>query len=122
MVGWGVDVVVGVVSPAFCVRNGTWRAVCGVGAADVHHLCFPIAIYLMCMSMGDGAGTSPVARLGGCGLCVEGLPHTSSVREVTETTSRCVGGGCVCLPALSPCFLVFIYVVSVRMCSGGNFM
>ena len=118
--GRGDDEVVGVVSPAFCVQNGTWCAVCGVGAADVHHLCFLIATYLMCMNMGDGAGTSPVARLGGCGLCVEGLPHTSSVREVTETTSRCVGGGCVCLPALSPCFPTSTCVMSVCMCSGGN--
>jgi hypothetical protein len=63
-----------------------------------------------------------VACLGGCGLCVLGLPRTSSVREATGTTSWCVGGGCGRLPALSPCFLVYIYVVSVRMCSGGNLM
>ena len=112
--------VVSVVFPVFCVQNGTWRAVCGVGAADMRCLCFPIATYSMCMGMGDGAGTSPVARLGGCGLCVEGLPHTSSVREVTETTSRCVGGGCVCLPALSPCFPTSTCVMSVCMCSGDN--
>ena len=64
----------------------------------------------------------PVARLGGCRLCVGGLPRTSSVREPTGTTSRCVGGGCVCLPALSPCFLISICVMSVCMCSGGNLM
>jgi hypothetical protein len=40
MVGWGVDVVVGAVYPAFCVQNGTWRAVCGVGAADMLRLVF----------------------------------------------------------------------------------
>ena len=26
----------------------------------------------------------------------------------------------MCLPALSPCFLISICVMSVRMCSGGN--
>ncbi len=66
MVGWGVDLVVEVVSTAFCVRNGTWRAVCGVGAADMHRLCFLIATYSMCMGMGGGAGMMPVACLGGC--------------------------------------------------------
>ena len=66
VVVWGVDVVVGVVFPVFCVQNGTWRAVCGVGAADMHRLCFPIAMYSMYMDMGGGAGTPPVARLGGC--------------------------------------------------------
>jgi hypothetical protein len=70
MVVWGVDVVVGVVFRVFCVQNVTWCAVCGVGAADMHRLCFPIATCLMCMGMGGGAGTPPVARLGGCGLCV----------------------------------------------------
>ena len=122
VVWWGVDVVVRVVFHVFCVQNGALCAVCGVGAADMHHLCFLIATYSMCMNMGDGAGMPPVARLAGCGLCVWGLSHASSAREATETTSRCVGGGCVCLPAFSPCFLVFIYVVSVRMCSGGNLM
>ena len=62
--------VVGVVLPVFCVQNETWRAVCGVGAADMHRLCFPIATYSMYMGMGGGAGGTPVARLGGCGLCM----------------------------------------------------
>ena len=70
MVVWGVDVVVGVSFPVLCVQNGTWCAVCEVGAADMHRLCFPIAMYSTCMGMGGGAGTPPVARLGGCGLCV----------------------------------------------------
>ena len=66
----------GVVFPAFRVQNGTWCAVCGVGVADMRRICFPIAICLMCMGMGGGAGTSPVARLGGCGLCGGGaLSH-----------------------------------------------
>ena len=74
--GWGVDVVVGVVFRVFCMQNGTWCAVCGVGAADMHRLCFLIATCLMCMGMGGGAGTMPVARLGGCRLCVGGaLSH-----------------------------------------------
>ena len=120
--GWDVDVVIGVVFRGFRERNGTWCAVCRVGAADMRRLCFPIAAYSMCMNMCDGAGTSPVARLGGCGLCVEGLPHTSSVRQVTETTSRCLGGGCGRLPPLNPCFLISIYVMSARMCSGSNLM
>ncbi len=76
MVWWGVDVVVGAVFCVFSVHNGTWRAVCGVGAADMHRLCFPIAMYSMCMGMGGGAGGTPVARLGGCGLCAWGLPNT----------------------------------------------
>jgi hypothetical protein len=122
VVWWGADVVVLVVFPALRVQNGTWRAVCGVGAADMHRICFRIATYSMCMGMGDGAGKSPVARLGGCGLCVEGLPHTSSVRQATETTSQGVGGGGVCLPALSPCFPASICIMHVRMRSGGNLM
>ena len=122
MVWWAVDVVVGVVFHVFCVQNGIWCVVCGVGAAYMCRLCFPIAIYSICMGMGDGIAATPVAGLGWCGLCVLGLPRTSSVREATGTTSWCVGGGCGRLPALSPCFLVFIYVVSVRMCSGGNLM
>jgi hypothetical protein len=121
-VGWGVDVVVGVVFRMFCVQNGTWCAVCGVGALDMHRLCFPIATYSMCMGMGGGAGKPPVARLGGCGLCVEGQPHTSSVREATGTTSSCVGGGCGRLPAFIPCFLMSTYVMSMCMCSGSNLM
>ncbi len=64
--GWSVDVVVWVVFPVICVQNGTWCAVCGVGAADMHRLRFLIAMYSMCMEMGDGAGGTPVARLGGC--------------------------------------------------------
>jgi hypothetical protein len=104
------------------VQNDIWRAVCGVGAADMRRLCFAIATYLLCMGMGGGAGTRPVARLGGCGLCVGGLSHTSSVREATGATSRCVGGGCGRLPPLSPCFLISIYVMSARMCSGSNLM
>ena len=106
----------------FCVQNGTWCVVCGVGAADMHRLCFPIATYSMCMSMGGGAAVTLVTRWGWCGLCVGGLSHTSTVREATGHTSRCVGGGCACLPALSPCFLTLICVVSARMCSGGNLM
>ena len=66
MVWWGVDVVVGVVFRVFCAQNGIWCAVCGVGAADMHRLCFPIVMYSMCMEMGGGAGGTPVARLGGC--------------------------------------------------------
>ena len=93
MVVWGVDVVVGVVFRVFCVQNVTWCAVCGVGAADMHRLCFLIATCLMCMGMGGGAGTPPVARLGGCGLCVGGLSHASAVREVTGTTCRYAEGG-----------------------------
>ncbi len=93
MVWWAVDVVVGVVFHVFCVQNGTWCAVCEVGAADMHRLCFLIATYSMCMGMGGGAGTSPVARLGGCGLCVGGLSHASVVREVTGTTCRYAEGG-----------------------------
>ena len=120
--GWGVDVVLGVVFRGFRVQNGTWCAVCGVGAPDMHRLCFLIATCLMCMGMGCGAGTMPVARLGGCRLCVGGLPHTSSVREVVGTTSRCVGGGYGQLPVLSPCFLTSTCVMSTRMCSGGNLM
>ena len=120
--GWAADVVVGVVFPVLCVHKGTWRAVCGVGAADMHHLCFPIAMYSMYMEMGDGAGGTPVARLGGCGLCAWGLPNTSSVREVTGHPSLCVGGGCVCLPVLSPWFPTSICVVSSCMCSGGKLM
>ena len=112
----------GVVFPAFCVQNDIWRAVCGVGAADMRRLCFAIATYLMCMGMGGGAGTRPVARLGGCGLCEWGLTHASSLREVTGATSRCVGGGCVCLPALSPCFPAAICLMYARMRSGGNLM
>ena len=95
MVWWGVDVVVGAVFVVFCVQNGIWRAVCGVGVVDMHRLCFPIATYSMCMVMGGGAGGTPVARLGGCGLCVGRLPHVRCVREATGHTSRCVGGGCV---------------------------
>ncbi len=72
MVWWGVDVVVGVIFPVFCVQNGTWRAVWGVGVVDMVRLCFPIAAYSMYMGMGDGAGGTPVARLGGCGLCAWG--------------------------------------------------
>ncbi len=120
MVWWAVDVVVGVVFHVFCVQNGTWCAVCGVGAADMHRLCFLIATCLMCMGIGGGAGTPPVARLGGCGLCVGGLSHASSMREVTETTSRGDGGGCVCLPVPSPCFPTSICLMYARMCSGGN--
>ncbi len=76
VVGWGVDVVVGVVSRVFCVQNGTWCAVCGVGAADMHRLCFLIATCLMCMGMGGGACMQSVARLGGCRLWVGGAsPH-----------------------------------------------
>ena len=75
---WGVDVVVGVVFPAFCVQNDIWRAVCGFGAADMRRLCFPIATYSVCMGMGGGAGTRPVARLGGCGPSVGGLSHTQA--------------------------------------------
>jgi hypothetical protein len=119
---WGVDVVVGVVFRVFCVQHGTWRAVCGFGAADMHRLCFPIATYLMCMDMGSGAGTPPVVRLGGSGLRVCELPHTSSMWEAKGTRSRCVGGECACLPWLSPCFLKLLCVVSARMCSGGNLM
>jgi hypothetical protein len=122
MVVWGVDVVVGVVFRVFCVQNGTWCAVCGVGAADMHRLCFLIAAYSIYMGMGGGAAATPVARLGGCGRCVGGLSHASAVREVTGHTSRCVGGGCECLPALNPCFPAAICVVSMRMCSGGNLM
>jgi hypothetical protein len=70
MVVWGFDVVVGVVFRVFCVQNGTWCAVCGVGAADMHRLCFLIAAYSIYMGMGGGAAATPVARLGGCGLCV----------------------------------------------------
>ena len=66
VVGWGVDVVVGVVFCVFCVQNGTWCAVCGVGVADMRRLRFLIATYSMCMGMGGGASTPPVARLGGC--------------------------------------------------------
>jgi hypothetical protein len=55
-------------------------------------------------------------------VCLCGLPHTSSVREATGTTSWCVGGGCGRLPAVSPCFLTYICVMSARMCSGGNLM
>ena len=65
-VGWGVDVDMGVVFPAFCVRNGIWCAVCGVGAADMHRLRSRIATYSMCMVKGGGAGTPPVTSLGGC--------------------------------------------------------
>jgi hypothetical protein len=122
MVVWGVDVVVGVAFPVFCMQYGTWRAVCGVGAADMHRPCFPIAMYSMYMYMGGGVGTTPVARLGGCGLSVWGLSHTGSVREVTGTTCRCVGGGCMCLPALSPWFPTSICVMSMCMCSGNNLM
>ena len=92
MVWWGVDVVVGAVFPVFCVQNGTWRAVWGVGTADMVRLCFPIAMYSMYMGMGDGAGGTPVARLGWCRLCAWGLPHVRCVREATGRTSRCVGG------------------------------
>ncbi len=120
MVVWGVDVVVGVVFPAFCVQNGTWCVVCGFGARAVLRLCFPIATYSMCMSMGGGAGMPPVARLAGCGLCVGGLSHASAVREVRGTTSRCGGGGGGLLPAFNLCFLTSICVVSARMCSSGN--
>ena len=63
---WGADVVVWVVFPVLRVQNGTWRAVCGVGAGYMHRLCFPIAMYSMYMDMGGGAGTPPAARLGGC--------------------------------------------------------
>ena len=69
MVVWGVDVVVGVAFPVLCVQNGTWCAVCEVGAADMHRLCFPIAMYSTCMGMGGGAGKPVVAGLEGCGLC-----------------------------------------------------
>ena len=70
MVVWGVDVVVGVAFRVFCVRNGTWCAVCGVGAADMHRLCFPIATYSIYMDMGGGDGRTPAACWGWCGLCV----------------------------------------------------
>jgi hypothetical protein len=103
-----------------CVQNGSWCVVCGVGTAHAHCLCFPIATYSMCMEMGGVAGTTLVAGLGGCGLCVCELPHTSSVREVRGTTSRCGGGGGGLLPAFNLCFLTSICVVSARMCSGGN--
>jgi len=122
VVVWGVDLVVEVASPAFCVQNGTWRAVCGVGAADMHRLCFLIATYSMCMDMGGGAGTMSVAGLGGCGLCVCELPYTSSAREAKGTTTPCVGGGYGRLPAFSPCFLTSTYVMSMCMCSGSNLM
>jgi hypothetical protein len=115
-------VVVGVVFRVFCQQNGTWCAVCRVGATDMHHPCFPVATCLMCMDMGGGAGTMPVARLGGCGLSVCELPHRSSAREVGGTTSRCVGGGYGRLPAFSPYFLISICIVSMCMCSGGNLM
>ena len=66
MVVWAVDVVVGFVFCVLCVHNGTWCAVCGVGTVHLCRLRFPIAMYSMCMGMGGGAGTPPVARLGGC--------------------------------------------------------
>ena len=66
VVRWDADGVVWVVFPVLRVQNGTWRAVCGVGAAYMHRLCFPIAMYSMYMDMGGGAGTPPAARLGGC--------------------------------------------------------
>jgi hypothetical protein len=110
----------GVVFPAFCVQNGIWRAVCGVGAVDMHRLCFRISTYSMCMVMGGGAAAMPVARWGWCGPSVRELSHASAVREVTGHTSRCVGGRTVLLPALSPCFPTSICVVSACMCSGGN--
>ena len=69
---WGADVVVGVVFPVICVQNGSWCAVCGVGAVHLCRLRFPIAMYSMYMYMGGGVGTTPVARLGGCGLSVWG--------------------------------------------------
>ncbi len=74
------------------------------------------------MGMGGGAGTMPVARLVWCRLCVGELSHASSMTEVTETTSQGVGGGCVCLPALSPCFPAAICLMYVHMRSGGNLM
>jgi hypothetical protein len=46
----------------------------------------------------------------------------NSVREARGTTSRCVGVGCVCLPAFSPCFLKLICIVSAHMCTGSNLM
>jgi hypothetical protein len=115
--------VVGFVSGALWVQNWTWCAVRGVGAADMHRLCFLIATYSMCMCMGGGAAVTPVTRWGWCGLSVWGLSHTgceACEREVTGHTSRCVGGRCVCLPALSPCFLTSICLMYARMCSGGN--
>jgi hypothetical protein len=121
-VGWGVDVVVGVVFRVFCVQNGSWCVVYRVGTTHAHPQCFPIATYSMCMGMGGGAGTTPVAGLGVCGLCVCELPHTSSVREVRGTTSRCVGGEGGLLPAFNLCFLTSICVVRAHMCSGGNLM
>ena len=119
MVVWGVDVVVGVVFPAFCVQNGTWCVVCGFSARAVLRLCFPIATYSIYMVLGGGDGRTPAACWGWCGLCVCELPHTSSVREVTGHPSRCVGGRCVCLPALSPCFLTSICLMYARMCEYG---
>jgi hypothetical protein len=94
MVWWGVDVEMGVVSPALCAQNRIWCAVCGVGAPDMRRLWFPIATYSMCMGMGGGAAATPVARWGWCGLCVGGLSLTGCVREVTGHTSRCVEGCC----------------------------
>jgi hypothetical protein len=63
MMWLGVDVVVGVVSGALWVQNWTWCAVCRVRDDNMHRLCLPIATYSMCMGMGGGAGTMPVARL-----------------------------------------------------------
>ena len=122
VVWWGVDVVVGVVFPVFWVQHRTWRAVWGVGVVDMVRLCFPIATYSMYMGMGGGAGGTPVARLGGCGLCAWGLPHTSSVREVRGSTCRYVGVGCGCLPPFNLCFRISPCIMSSRMRSGGNLM
>jgi hypothetical protein len=119
MVVWGVDVVVGVVFPVFFVQNGTWCVVCGFCARAVLRLCFPIATYSIYMDMGGGDGRTPAACWGWCGLCVCELPHTSSVREVTGHPSRCVGGRCVCLHALSTCFLTSICLMYARMCDYG---
>ncbi len=63
-VGWGVDVVVGVVFLVFCEQSGTWCAVCRVGATDMHHPCFPVATYSMCMGMGDWGWRNACDTLG----------------------------------------------------------
>jgi hypothetical protein len=54
--------VLGVVFRILCMACRALCVVRGVGGVDMHRLCFSIAMYLVCMGIGGGAGMPLVVR------------------------------------------------------------
>jgi hypothetical protein len=111
-------VVVGVVFRVLCAKRDLvcWvRAWCSGYAPSM----FSSSHILSLHGHGWWGWQDPCSVLGMVWTVCGGLSHTGCVREVTGHPSRCVGGRCVRLPALSPCFPTAIYLKYARMCDYG---